>query len=99
PNVTLDVTVAPPPSWPSEYPPLALLSVLAAPNGDLWVKRSVPVKLDHERWDVIDRSGKLVARWRLPSKTTVVAVGTGSVYTTRTDEDELRYVQQVEIPR
>ena len=97
-NVTLDITVTPPPSWPSEYPPLALLSVLPAPNGDLWVRRSVPVRLDHERWDVIDRAGKLVARWRLPSKTTLVAIGTGAVYTTRTDEDDLRYVQRVELP-
>jgi hypothetical protein len=98
-NVTLDVTVAPPPSWPAEYPPLALLSVLPAPNGDLWVKRSVPVKLDRERWDVIDRSGKLVARWRLASQTTIVAIGTGGIYTVRTDEDDLRYVQRVDLPR
>jgi len=98
-NVTLDISVTPPPSWPAEYPPLALLSVLPAPNGDLWVRRATPIKLDHERWDVIDRAGKLVARWRLPGKTTIVAIGTGSVYTARTDEDDLRYVQRVDLPR
>lgn len=98
-NVTLDVTVTPPPSWPAEYPPLAILSVLPAPNGDLWVKRAVPAKLDRERWDVIDRSGKLVARWRLPGQTTIVAIGAGAIYTARTDEDDLRYVQRVELPR
>ena len=97
-NITLDISVTPPPSWPAEYPPLALLSVLPAPNGDLWVRRATPVKLDHERWDVIDKAGKLVARWRLPNKTTVVAVGTGGIYTARTDEDDLRYVQRVDLP-
>jgi hypothetical protein len=97
-NVTLDITVAPPPSWPAEYPPLAILGVLPAPNGDLWVRRSVPARLDRERWDVIDRAGRLVARWQLPSKTSVVAVGAGAVYTARTDEDDLRYVQRVELP-
>jgi hypothetical protein len=97
-NVTLEVTVAPPPSWPAEYPPLALLGVLPAPNGDLWIKRSVPVKLGRERWDVIDRSGKLVARWRLPNQTTIVAIGTAGVYAVRTDEDDLRYVQRVDLP-
>jgi hypothetical protein len=98
-NVTLDVVVTPPPSWPAEYPPLALLSVLPAPNGELWVKRSVPAKLQRERWDVIDRSGKLVARWQLPTKTSIVAIGTGGVYTVRIDDDDLRYVQRVDIPR
>jgi hypothetical protein len=99
PNMTLDVTVAPPPSWPAEYPPLALLGVQPAPNGDLWVKRSVPARLQQERWDVIDRSGKLVARWRLPAGITLIAIGTGSVYTVRIDEDDLRYVQRVDLPR
>ena len=96
-NITMDISVTPPPSWPAEYPPLALLSVLPAPNGELWVRRATPVKLDHERWDVIDKAGKVVARWRLPSKTTIVAIGTGSLYTARTDEDDLRYVQRVDL--
>ena len=98
PGVTLEVTVAPPPSWPAEYPPLALLGAIPAPNGDLWVRRSVPARLDRERWDVIDRSGKLVARWQLPPRISLVAVGTGGVYTVRSDEDDLRYVQRVDLP-
>jgi hypothetical protein len=98
-NVTLDIVVAPPPSWPAEYPPVAILGAIPAPNGDLWVRRSVPVRLERERWDVIDRAGKLVARWQLPPKTDLVSVGTGAVYTVRIDEDDLRYVQRVELPR
>lgn len=98
PNVTLEVTVAPPPSWPAEYPPLAILGVLPAPNGELWVRRSVPARLERERWDVISPSGKLVARWQLPQKTSLVAIGTGAVYTARIDEDDLRYVQRVVLP-
>ncbi len=98
PGVSIDVSVAPPPSWPTEYPPLALLGALPGPNGELWVRRSVPARLGRERWDVIDRTGKLVARWRLPPKTSVVAVGTNGVYTARTDEDDLRYVQRVDLP-
>ena len=98
-NMTIDVQVSPPPSWPAEYPPVAILGVIPASNGDLWVKRSVPVRLGRERWDVVDRSGRLVARWRLPLRTTVVAVGTGAVYTARTDQDDLRYVQRVDLAR
>ena len=76
----------------------ALLGALPAPNGDLWVRRSVPARLDRERWDVINQSGKLVARWQLPPKTALVAIGAGSVYTARIDEDELRYVQRILFP-
>ena len=54
---------------------------------------------DREQWDVIDANGKLVTSWRLPAKTTLVAVGQGAVYTVRTDEDDLRYLQRVEIGR
>ncbi len=98
-NVTIDVEVSAPPSWPAEYPAAAPLGAQPAPNGDLWVKRSVPAKLGRERWDVIDRSGKLVARWRLAPKTVLVTIGTGAVYVARIDEDDLRYVQRVELPR
>jgi hypothetical protein len=61
------------------------------------VKRATPIRVGREQWDVIDPSGKLVASWRLPARTTLVAVGQGVVYTTRTDEDDLRYIQRVEI--
>ena len=56
-----------------------------------------PARVGREQWDVIDQAGKLVARWRLPARTTLVAVGQGVVYTTRTDEDDLRYLQRVEL--
>ena len=46
---------------------------------------------------MIDQAGKLVARWKLPAKTTIVAIGQGVVYTVRTDEDDLRYLQRVEV--
>jgi hypothetical protein len=98
-NVTLEVTVAPPPSWPAEYPPLALLGALPAPNGELWVRRSIPARIDRERWDVVSQAGKLVARWQLPPKTSLVAIGAGSVYTARIDEDDLRYVQRIVLPQ
>ena len=47
----------------------------------------------------IDRAGKLVARWQLPRKVTVAGMGEGFVYTVRTDEDDLRYLQRVPLPK
>lgn len=96
---SMDFELLPPASWPANYPPVAPLSAMAAPDGRLWVKRNMPFRLGREQWDVIDATGKLVASWRLPAKTTIVAVGQGVAYTARTDEDDLRYIQRVEIPK
>lgn len=96
-NITMDFELLAPADWPSNYPPVAPLGVLAGPDGRLWVKRSTPIRVGREQWDVIDAAGKLVASWRLPPKTTVVTVGNGVIYTVRTDEDDLRYLQRIEV--
>jgi hypothetical protein len=96
---SLDMELLPPANWPATYPAVAPLGALAAPDGRLWVRRSIPFRIGRDQWDVIDPSGKLVASWRLPAKTTIVAIGQGAVYTVRQDEDDLRYLQRVVIPR
>jgi hypothetical protein len=98
-GMSMEFELLPPVSWPANYPPVAPLGALAGPDGRLWVKRSTPIRVGREQWDVIDQAGKLVQSWRLPSKTTLVAVGQGVVYTVRTDEDDLRYLQRVEVGR
>ncbi len=98
-GVTMQFELLPPASWPDFYPPIAPLGALAAPDGNLWVKRAIPVRLGREQWDVISPAGKLVARWRLPAKTTLVSLGTGVAYTVRSDAVVLRDVQQVALPK
>lgn len=99
PNIQMQFELLPPAEWPATYPAVAALGLLPAPDGRLWVKRATPIRVGREQWDVLDASGKVVARWRLPAKTTIVAVGDGVVYAVRTDEDDLRYLQQVAIPK
>lgn len=98
-NMTLAFELTPPAQWPNEYPALSGVAGLPAPDGTLWVKRAIPVRRGREQWDVIDRAGKLVARWQLPRKVTVAGVGEGFVYTVRADEDDLRYLQRVPLPK
>jgi hypothetical protein len=99
PNISMEFELLPPADWPPNYPAVSPLGAIAGLDGRLWVKRSTPIRVGREQWDVIDASGKLVSRWRLPAKTTLVSVGQGAVYTVRTDEDDLRYLQRIEIPR
>ncbi len=95
----MEIEVTPPAQWPAHYPPISPLGALAAPDGRLWVRRAVPERDGRQQWDVIDAAGTLVARWRLAAREELVAVGQGVVYTTRRDEDDLRYVRRVELPR
>jgi len=98
-NFSMTFELTAPDKWPNEYPAVGGFAIIPAADGKLWVKRAIPVRRGREQWDVIDRSGKLVARWQLPPKVTVVAAGDGVVYTVRTDEDDLRYVQKVALPK
>ncbi len=99
-GLTIDLVVTEPPQWPNEYPAIAPLGMLAAPDGHLWVRRATPARLERQRWDVIDPAGRIVARWQLPVRTELVGLGSGGVaYTARVDEDDLRYIQQVQLPR
>lgn len=98
-NVQMTFDLQPPESWPEQYPAVSPLGVLPGPDGRLWVKRNVPTRIGREQWDVLDQSARLVARWRLPARTSLIGVGQGVLYTIRTDEDDLRYVQTVTLPR
>lgn len=99
-GMSLDINMTPPETWPTTYPAIAPMMIFAAPDGRLWVRRNMPARLDREHWDVIDTAGNLVARWRLPVRTRLVGVGAaGVVYTVRMDEDDLQYLQRVEVGR
>jgi hypothetical protein len=99
PGWNIQFDLLPPPAWPDEYPPISIIGIRSAPDGRLWVQRIVPSRINREHWDVIDATGKLIARWQLPPKTTIVALGNGVAYTVRTDEDDLKYLQRVPLPR
>lgn len=98
-NISMTFELTPPDKWPNEYPAVAGFASIPGADGKLWVKRAIPVRRGREQWDVIGRAGNLVARWQLPPKVTVVAAGDGVVYTVRTDEDDLRYIQRVPLPK
>jgi hypothetical protein len=99
PNMTLDFQLLPPETWPSVYPPISPMQVYAAPDGRLWVLRATPARLDRQQWDVIDASGNLVQRWRLPVRARLVGVGAGVAYVVQLDEDDLQTLQRHDVGR
>jgi hypothetical protein len=45
-------------------------------------------------YDVFTRTAGLVARVAFPSRTQVIGLGNGTIYTVRLDEDDLQYLQK-----
>jgi hypothetical protein len=83
-----------PTDWPEVMPPFLQNAVIVAPNGHLWVNRTREGNDDIPKYDVIDGAGKVAMRVVLPKQTRVVSVSRSRVYTARTDEDDLVYIQR-----
>jgi hypothetical protein len=64
----------------------------------IWVNRTRAANDDTPDFDVIDPTGKVAMRVQLPAKTRLVGLGNGTVYATRTDEDDLQYLQRYRLP-
>jgi hypothetical protein len=73
-------------------------SVLATPEGELWVLRTRPASDKTPTYDVFDRTGGLVKKVTLNPNSRVVGFGKGTVYVVRTDEDDLQYLQRYARP-
>jgi len=104
-NGQRSVRTGPPPAdlpdpgnWPELLPPFIDNAVFVAPNGMIWVNRTRGATDDTPNFDVIDPTGKVAMRVELPAKTRLVGIGSGTVYATRTDEDDLQYLQRYRLP-
>jgi hypothetical protein len=104
-NGQRSVRTGPPPAdlpdpgdWPEILPPFIDNAAFVAPNGMIWVNRTRAANDDTPDFDVIDPTGKVAMRVQLPAKTRLVGLGNGTVYATRTDEDDLQYLQRYRLP-
>jgi hypothetical protein len=73
-------------------------SVLASPDGEVWVLRTRPANDHTPVYDVFDSSGRLARKVSLARGSRVVGFGRQSVYVVRTDEDDLEFLQKFARP-
>ena len=85
-----------PPSWPKARPPFGV--VRAAPDGRLWVTRTIADAGEMMEYDVIAPGGTLERTVQLPKDVTLLGFGRGVLYAVRKDEDDLRYLQRYRLP-
>ena len=73
-------------------------SVLATPDGEVWVLRTRSAGDNIPAYDVFDKTGGLVKKVMLVPKSRVVGFGKGTVYVVRVDDDDLQYLQRFARP-
>lgn len=89
--------------WPETKPAFrpGQASVIARPNGELWVRRTENAQARGTLYDVINAQGTVAFQVRLEDGVTLVGFGNNTIYTTRRDEDDLVYLRRhsaTEIP-
>jgi len=82
--------------WPEVKPPFrqGQASVIARPNGELWVRRTENAQARGTLYDVINAQGTVAFQVRLEDGVSLVGFGNNTIYTTRKDEDDLVYLRR-----
>lgn len=83
-----------PPDWPRVLPPFLNDALLAAPGGQLVIRRTLPAGATAVLYDVVDRRGALVRTVSLPLAQRLIGFGAASAYTVTTDGDDLQWLQR-----
>jgi hypothetical protein len=73
-------------------------TVLATPDGEVWVLRTRPASNKIPTYDVFDRTGAAVRKVTLNPSSRVVSFGKRTVYVVWTDEDDLQHLQRYSRP-
>lgn len=73
--------------WADRLAPVRTNSMIAAPDGTLFVLRAQWSKEPDTRYDVFDRSGQRIGQLALPDSERVVGFGPRSIYISVRDED------------
>jgi hypothetical protein len=79
------------------HPPFIGTAPHVAPDGSLWVERSVRLNLP-QTWDVVGVNGSLVARVQMPRGRRLLSLGAKWIYAVSTDEDGLQHLERYAYP-
>lgn len=91
---------AEPVSWPRTLPPFTVEDypiVRFAPDGSLWIKRTVTSK-ESQTYDVFDDVGTPIRRVEVPGDIQIVGFGDETIYAVQTDAVGLQYLLRFNSP-
>jgi hypothetical protein len=87
--------------WPEFVPPFLRGAVIARTAGrttQIWVMRTQRTESQPTVYDVFDASTALIGRVQLAPRVRVIGFGNGTMYTIRSDADDLQYLQRHKLP-
>lgn len=89
------------PGWPEIVPPFLpamvrnwVSALLAAPDGSLVIARTPTAAAPENRYDVVDRAGRLVGVITLARQEVLIGFGTQSAYVLAVDEDGIQTLRR-----
>jgi hypothetical protein len=85
---------APEAAWAATVPPFLIAPLFALDDGTLLIERVPSADRPDNRYDVIDRQGRLVGRLSLPSGQRIGGVGKGAFYVITTRDDGIQHVSR-----
>jgi hypothetical protein len=99
PGRSVELPGPPPPAagdfdWPAVKPPFPGRGAIVSPEGELWLQRATTARDSTPVYDVFDPAGMPTARVFLPIGRRLVGLGAGTLYTVRTDEDGLQWLER-----
>jgi len=83
--------------FPDQFPPAVTDRVWVAADGNTWVQRHQHLDADGLVYDVFDRTGRRVARYRLPAGSQVVGFGRRGMYALHIDEVDLQWLERYDV--
>ena len=92
------VEALPPDRWPSHLPPIRSETIHVDSRGRAWVLVNDPDRLDGDRHDLLDATGRRVATVRLPAGVRLLGMGRGVLYTTSENSDGLVHLSRYPLP-
>lgn len=92
----MSAKILPPAKWAAVKP--AVSSVMASPDGRLWVMTAAPHTAKTSLFDVLDGRGALIGKVQIPAGESAIGLGRGTIYTMRKDDDDQQYVRRYVLP-
>jgi hypothetical protein len=86
------------PDWPREIPSRGTTYPMCAPDGHLFVLRSVTVNRPHPEYDIVDRRGVLVERLALAVNQRIVGFGRRAAYIVERDSLDVERLRRYPYP-
>ena len=93
---SIQMEVVEPATWASHLPPYEAIRSFS--DGKLLVSVGKSAGAAEASYDLLDNTGKLLAHMRFSSRERIVGLGNGTIYTVRTDADDLLHLRKYTVP-